>query len=60
MGCELHWNPDTDRYECPCHEGRFSAEGRVLSGPPLQPMTFFPARVEDESVVVTLEPKASG
>lgn len=59
MGCELHWNPATDRYECPCHEGRFSAEGRVLSGPPPQPMTSFPARVEGAAVVVTLEPRTS-
>jgi len=56
MGCELKWNPDNDHYECPCHEGRFNAEGRVLSGPPLQPMTTFPARVEEGRVVVTLDP----
>ena len=33
MGCRLRYNPDTRRWECPCHGSGFSILGEVLVGP---------------------------
>jgi glycine/D-amino acid oxidase-like deaminating enzyme/nitrite reductase/ring-hydroxylating ferredoxin subunit len=35
MGCIVQWNGAESSWDCPCHGGRFSAEGKVLNGPAL-------------------------
>jgi glycine/D-amino acid oxidase-like deaminating enzyme/nitrite reductase/ring-hydroxylating ferredoxin subunit len=39
-GCIVHWNQAERTWDCPCHGGRFTAEGQRFCGPPprdLQP-----------------------
>jgi len=38
MGCEVRWHPESSEYVCPCHDGRFDADGRPLAGPPSRPL----------------------
>lgn len=39
FACLVTWNPDTERIECPCHDGVFDADdGSVLAGPPPRPL----------------------
>jgi cytochrome b6-f complex iron-sulfur subunit len=33
LGCTVDWNPETDRFECPCHGSRYDNVGRVTQGP---------------------------
>lgn len=33
LGCQVHWQPQRNRYFCPCHNGVFDAEGRGVAGP---------------------------
>jgi glycine/D-amino acid oxidase-like deaminating enzyme/nitrite reductase/ring-hydroxylating ferredoxin subunit len=33
-GCIVSWNAPEKSWDCPCHGGRFSIEGDVLTGPP--------------------------
>lgn len=33
-GCIVHWNQSEKSWDCPCHGGRFSVKGKVLTGPP--------------------------
>ena len=33
-GCIVHWNEAERTWDCPCHGGRYSAEGKCFSGPP--------------------------
>jgi nitrite reductase/ring-hydroxylating ferredoxin subunit len=33
-GCIVHWNQAERTWDCPCHGGRFTAEGRRFYGPP--------------------------
>jgi len=34
LGCKVHWEPDNDRFFCPCHNGEFHADGVAYAGPP--------------------------
>jgi len=37
--CPVHYRPDENRLDCPCHQGSFSAvDGSVLYGPPPRPL----------------------
>lgn len=39
LGCELHFNIAEKTWDCPCHGGRFTAEGMVVQGPPVRDLT---------------------
>ena len=45
FGCRVQWQEDARHYHCPCHEGRFDAEGRPIGGPPLRPLRAVPVEV---------------
>lgn len=34
LGCQVGWEPQNDRYFCPCHNGTFDASGKATGGPP--------------------------
>lgn len=46
LGCVVAWQDQAEEFLCPCHGGRFSADGQVLAGPPPKPL---------ESLVVELD-----
>jgi len=49
LGCVVAWQEQAQEFLCPCHGGRFSAEGKVLGGPPPSPLeTFEVAIVGDQ------------
>jgi Rieske Fe-S protein len=34
LGCRVHWEPQHDRFFCPCHNGTFDPNGQATGGPP--------------------------
>lgn len=36
LGCAVHWEPQNDRFFCPCHNGAFDRSGKPTAGPPKQ------------------------
>jgi cytochrome b6-f complex iron-sulfur subunit len=55
-GCTVTYLPGQSVVWCPCHDGRFDLTGRVLSGPPPQPLAKFIAqRQPDGGIVVSLQ-----
>lgn len=52
FACEVSWRPAQQVYACPCHEGRFGPDGRVVGGPPSRPLPEVPARIEGSDVVL--------
>jgi len=34
LGCVVAWQEQAGEFLCPCHGGRFAADGTVLGGPP--------------------------
>ena len=52
QGCEVAWSEAERAYLCPCHEGKFDAEGRPKEGPPPKPLAVLAARVDGDAVLV--------
>lgn len=36
LGCRLHWNPDENTWDCPCHGSRYTKEGKLINNPALK------------------------
>jgi len=34
LGCQVSWEPNHNRFFCPCHNGIFNADGIATDGPP--------------------------
>jgi Rieske Fe-S protein len=51
-GCVVRWQQAESVYTCPCHDGRFDAEGNVLAGPPPSPLRRVPARIAGRRAVI--------
>ena len=50
LGCRVHWEPQNDRFFCPCHNGVFTPEGKAVEGPPAaedQSLPQYPLMVEN-------------
>ena len=45
LGCRVHWEADRQRFFCPCHNGIFDRQGRVVSGPPPRPLDRYEVEV---------------
>lgn len=55
-GCTVTYEPRQSILWCPCHDGRFDLNGRVLSGPPPRPLPrFIASRQPDGGVIVSVE-----
>jgi cytochrome b6-f complex iron-sulfur subunit len=49
LGCRVHWEPQHDRFFCPCHNGVFDRSGKATAGPPAaagQNLVRFPVKVD--------------
>ncbi|MFO7983135.1 MAG: Rieske (2Fe-2S) protein [Desulfuromonadales bacterium] len=52
LGCIVQWQDDEGEFLCPCHAGRFSAQGKVLSGPPPEPLETLPVASQGDQIIV--------
>ncbi len=57
-GCTVTFQPGQSVIWCPCHDGRFDLTGRVLSGPPPQPLVRYAAQRQPDGAIVISEQKA--
>jgi Rieske Fe-S protein len=55
LGCVVYYEPDQQRWHCPCHEGNFEARtGAVISGPPTRPLGRIDLEVRDDGMIWAL------
>ncbi len=52
LGCMVSWNKDHHMFLCPCHGGKFDADGRNVEGPPPRPLDLFAMRLDDNGLLV--------
>jgi nitrite reductase/ring-hydroxylating ferredoxin subunit len=52
--CDLNYNPDTVKIECPCHAAVFALDGKVLEGPPPRALESYPAIVDGERILFNI------
>jgi cytochrome b6-f complex iron-sulfur subunit len=42
LGCQVHWEPQNNRFFCPCHNGAFDPSGTATAGPPAEARQSLP------------------
>ena len=52
LGCRVSWNAEAQQLRCPCHGGAYDRAGKVLAGPPPEPLATFPTRVDQDGHVM--------
>ena len=58
LGCQVFWEPQNDRFFCPCHNGVFSPDGAGIGGPPGdsgQSLPRYPLKVEDGLLYIEVD-----
>jgi Rieske Fe-S protein len=53
LGCIVTWDEDQKIFKCPCHDGRYDADGKVISGPPPAPLKRHIAKIEDGKILLS-------
>lgn len=62
LGCMVNWEPQNNRFFCPCHNGAFDPSGNPTQGPPHashQTLSRFPLKVENGLLLVQVSMPAS-
>ncbi len=52
LGCMVVWNRDHRMFLCPCHGGKYDAEGRNVEGPPPRPLDLLALGIDDNGLLV--------
>lgn len=55
LGCRVSWDPASSRFLCPCHGGVYDRDGRVVEGPPPQPLQRVNLRVNAQTSDIEVE-----
>ena len=59
LGCSVHWQADKKQFYCPCHQGIFDTNGKVISGPPPRPLDSYRVEIEGDNVFIYFMDKPS-
>lgn len=52
--CVVEWLDEARRFQCPCHDSSFDAEGRLVDGPAPRGLDELPARIENGVLQIQL------
>lgn len=50
--CTVKWQEEAQEFHCPCHEGKYNAEGKVIDGPPPSPLHRYACEVRGNEIWV--------
>ncbi|NIQ03127.1 MAG: Rieske 2Fe-2S domain-containing protein [Nitrospinaceae bacterium] len=51
LGCLVKWIPEKKVFDCPCHAAQFDASGKVLTGPPPEPLHPVNFEIIDDNII---------
>ncbi len=52
LGCAYSWQADRNRFFCPCHDGVFDIDGKVIGGPPPRPLDRYETKAENGKLYI--------
>ncbi len=52
LGCTVNWEPDQNRFFCPCHASSFDLHGDVENPPAPRALDTFPVQLTDGQIIV--------
>ncbi len=52
LGCLVNFHKEKREFVCPCHGGRYDLAGKNIAGPPPEPLTRFPIKIENGILMV--------
>jgi menaquinol-cytochrome c reductase iron-sulfur subunit len=52
LGCSVAWRGEKDEFVCPCHNGHFAGDGKLLGGPPPRGMDRLESKIEGGTLKV--------
>ena len=55
LGCLVNWDNNKKEFLCPCHGGRYGMNGRVIAGPPPEPLRRLPFEIRDGKAYVGMK-----
>jgi Rieske Fe-S protein len=55
LSCRVSWVEEKRGFFCPCHDGLFDINGKVLAGPPPRPLDLFETQMENGQIRIKLE-----
>jgi len=53
LGCRVNFLEDKQIIECPCHQSRFTAEGKLISGPAKKDLPSFAVEIQADETGTT-------
>lgn len=53
QGCIVEWKKDINTFVCPCHNAKFSADGKVLAKPASTDLSTYQVQIENGEILVT-------
>lgn len=54
LSCTVNWDEENQVFVCPCHDASFDAQGKVLDGPPPEPLGYFDYSVDEQGVLIII------
>jgi cytochrome b6-f complex iron-sulfur subunit len=52
LNCTVQYRASTEQIWCPCHNGTYDLNGRVVSGPPPNPLEEYVTNIRGDEVVI--------
>lgn len=52
LGCLVKWIQSEEIFFCPCHAGKFDANGVNIGGPPPEPLGVYNVKVDGEDHII--------
>ena len=50
LGCLVKWSASDKNFICPCHAGKFDIAGKVVAGPPPEPLHAIDIEIVDDTI----------
>ncbi len=54
LSCRVNWHEESKAFQCPCHDAKFDADGKVLDGPPPEPLGRFEFEVAEDGAITII------